>query len=111
MVKRKKEGAAPAELGTPPLKFEAALERLEKIVEEMESGDLPLEAILKKYEEGSGLALYCSRRLSEAEKRIEILMKNKEGALETRAFDPSTGSGRGDGQEERQEEGKKEELF
>jgi exodeoxyribonuclease VII small subunit len=99
MVKRKKEGVAPA--GT--LKFEAALERLEKIVEEMESGDLPLEEILKKYEEGSGLALYCSKRLTEAEKRIEILMKNKEGALATRAFK--------DEQDQEEEDGKKEELF
>jgi exodeoxyribonuclease VII small subunit len=79
MAKGKKEGAG-------PLKFEAALEKLEKIVEEMESGDLPLEGILKKYEEGNALAGYCAERLRSAEKRIEILMKNKEGSPVARPF-------------------------
>ncbi len=79
MAKRRKE-----EDDSP--KFESALEKLEKIVEAMESGDLPLDEILKKYEEGSGLVRYCSRKLTEAEKRIEILMKNKEGELEARPF-------------------------
>ena len=49
MAKRRKETADEP-------KFESALEKLEKIVDEMESGDLPLDEILKKYEEGSGLA-------------------------------------------------------
>ena len=96
MVKRKKEGA-----GEP--KFEAALEKLEKIVEEMESGDLLLDEILKKYEEGSGLVRYCSGKLAEAEKRIEILMKNKEGELVAKPFDADeTGEEKDD---------KKDELF
>ena len=80
MAKRSKETADEP-------KFEASLEKLEKIVEEMESGNLPLDAILKKYEEGSGLVRYCSKKLTEAEKRIEILMKNKEGELEARPFE------------------------
>lgn len=92
MVKRRKEP-------DDSLKFESALEKLEKIVEEMESGDLPLDEILKKYEEGSNLVRYCARKLTEAEKRIEILMKNKEGELEARPF------------EEEHEDEKKEELF
>ena len=54
---------------------------MEQIVQEMESGDLPLEDILKKYEEGNQLAQVCAAKLNEAEKRIEILMKDKEGAL------------------------------
>jgi exodeoxyribonuclease VII small subunit len=82
MAKRSKQTA---DAGEP--KFEASLEKLEKIVEEMESGDLPLDAILKKYEEGSGLVRYCTSKLTEAEKRIEILMKNKEGELEARPFE------------------------
>jgi len=93
MVKRSKESG---DAGEP--KFEAALESLEKIVEQMESGDLPLDAILKKYEEGSGLVRYCSKKLAEAEKRIEVLMKNKEGELEARPLDEA-------------EDEKKEELF
>ena len=80
MAKRSKETADEP-------KFEASLEKLEKIVEEMESGNLPLDAILKKYEEGSGLVRYCSKKLTEAEKRIEILMKNKEGELVARPFE------------------------
>jgi len=68
-------------------RFEDALERLEKIVQEMESGDLPLEEILKKYEEGSKLMQVCTAKLNEAEKRIEILMKDKEGALSLKPFE------------------------
>ena len=96
MVKRRKETADEP-------KFESALEKLEKIVDEMESGDLPLDEILKKYEEGSGLARYCSKKLTEAEKRIEILMKNKEGELEARPFDA--------GEDEGDKTDKKDELF
>ncbi len=62
-------------------RFEEALERLEKIVGEMESGDLALEDILRKYEEGNHLVKLCAARLNEAEKRIEILMKEKDGSL------------------------------
>jgi exodeoxyribonuclease VII small subunit len=62
-------------------KFEESLDRLEKIVREMESGDLALEDILKKYEEGNHLVKLCSARLNEAEQRIEILMKDKGGNL------------------------------
>ncbi len=63
----------------PP--FEEALERLETVVQEMESGDLALEEILKKYEEGNRLIQLCAAKLNEAEKRIEILMKEKNGSL------------------------------
>lgn len=55
--------------------------RLEKLVDEMEGGDLPLEEILQKYEEGNRLVKLCAARLNEAEKRIEVLMKEKDGAL------------------------------
>jgi len=61
--------------------FEDAMARLEKLVEEMEGGDLPLEEILQKYEEGNRLVKLCAARLNEAEKRIEVLMKEKDGAL------------------------------
>lgn len=96
MAKRRKETE-----GT--LKFESALEKLEKLVEEMESGDLPLDEILKKYEEGSGLVRYCAGKLTEAEKRIEILMKNKEGELVARPFEAQ--------EDDREKDDKKDELF
>ena len=57
------------------IKFEKALERLEKIVEELESGDLALEEALKRYEEGVKLSRACTKKLTEAEKKIETLTR------------------------------------
>jgi len=66
--------------------FEAALKRLEEIVSEMERGDLSLDAMLKKFEEGKQLAKFCSKKLEEAEKRIEVLIKKEDGSFATREF-------------------------
>ncbi len=60
---------------------------MEEIVQEMESGDLPLEDILKKYEEGNRLVQTCAAKLNEAEKRIEVLMKEKDGSLSLKPFE------------------------
>lgn len=59
--------------------FEQALKQLEHIVREMESGDLPLETALKKFEEGVELSKFCSQKLEETERRITLLMKNDAG--------------------------------
>lgn len=69
--------------------FEKALERLEKIVAEMEEGDLSLDRMMQHFEEGSRLVQYCSVRLSEVEKKIEQLVK-KDGALSTAPFEAET---------------------
>ncbi len=69
------------------LKFEQALSKLEGIVEEMESGELSLEDSLKRYEEGMKLSRLCSVKLKEAEKKIEILIKDSEGNLNAEPFD------------------------
>ncbi len=61
------------------LKFEKALERLEKIVEDLESGNMPLEDALKKYEEGVKLCRICTQKLSQAETKIETLTKSLNG--------------------------------
>lgn len=61
---------APAKAGTP---FEEALQKLEAIVEAMEAGDLPLETLLARYEEGMKLAKVCQDKLAEAELRIQQL--------------------------------------
>jgi exodeoxyribonuclease VII small subunit len=61
------------------LPFEAALKRLEGIVEAMESGDLPLEALLDKYEEGAKLVKVCQTKLEEAELKIQKLEKTSSG--------------------------------
>jgi len=59
-------------------KFEEALGRLEDIVKKMEAGDMTLEESLKAFEEGIKLARLCSRRLDEAERRVEVLLKQEE---------------------------------
>lgn len=69
--------------------FEAALGRLEEIVTEMEAGQLKLDAMLKKYEEGMFLARFCAKRLEEAEKKIEMLVKKEDGSFETVEFAPA----------------------
>ena len=61
--------------------FESSLAELEKIVEQLENGDLPLEESLKLFETGVKLSRVCRDRLSEAERRIEVLMKDGNGNL------------------------------
>ena len=68
-------------------KFETALTRLEQIVEELEKGELPLEQSLKLFEEGIKLARLCGDRLNEAERKVEILLKDKAGSLVKKPFD------------------------
>jgi exodeoxyribonuclease VII small subunit len=63
------------------LPFEEALKRLESIVEAMESQELPLEALLGKYEEGTRLAKICQEKLAEAELKIQQLEKSAAGEL------------------------------
>ena len=67
--------------------FEKALEDLEKIVEAMEGGELTLDQALKKYEEGVGLVRACQSRLTETEKKIEILTRTLDGSLRREPFD------------------------
>jgi len=69
------------------MKFEDAIEKLEKIVAELEEGGLPLEKSLQKFEEGIKLSRFCSKKLKEAEKKIELLTKTAEGELETKPFE------------------------
>lgn len=68
------------------LKFEEALKKLESIVDGLEHGKVSLEDSLKKYEEGIRLAKYCSQKLKEAEKKIEILTKDTSGNLRREPF-------------------------
>ncbi len=66
--------------------FEGALSRLEKIVVDLEEGDLSLEEALKLFEEGVQVSRYCARVLKEAERKVEILTRNEAGDLETGPF-------------------------
>ena len=68
-------------------KFEAALARLEAIVTELESGELGLEQSLKLFEEGVKLSRICNARLEEAERKVEILLKDKAGKMTTMPFE------------------------
>ena len=69
----------------PP--FEEALRKLESIVEAMESDDLPLEALLAKYEEGAKLVKVCQEKLAEAELKIQQLEKNAAGEMKLKPLD------------------------
>lgn len=69
------------------IKFEEALKKLEKIVEDLEKGDLSLDEALKKYQEGIELSRLCSQRLENAKKKIDLLVKNKKGEFELKPFD------------------------
>lgn len=73
----------------PEANFEQAMQRLEKIVEEMESGELPLEELILRYEEGMKLAKVCQERLASAEQRIEIITRNSAGKPIVRKFEPA----------------------
>lgn len=68
--------------------FEKALARLEKIVEEMEGGDLGLEAMMARFEEGQKLLAFCGTRLRDIEKKIEILTREGD-AVVAKPFDPA----------------------
>lgn len=59
--------------------FEASLEALERIVQQLESGDLPLEKSLELFEQGVRLSRECQERLSQAERRIEVLLRDNQG--------------------------------
>ncbi len=69
------------------IKFEDALKKLEKIVEELEKGELSLDEALKKYQEGIELSRACSQRLDNAKKKIDLLAKNKKGEFELKPLD------------------------
>jgi exodeoxyribonuclease VII small subunit len=69
-------------------KFEEHLARLEKIVAELEGGDLTLDDSLARYEEGVKALKRCYEILRDAEKRVEILLKSDEGELKTAPFEP-----------------------
>jgi exodeoxyribonuclease VII small subunit len=68
--------------------FESSLEELERIVRELERGDLPLEKSLELFEQGVKLSRACQERLSEAERRIEVLTRDSHGRAALRPFEP-----------------------
>jgi exodeoxyribonuclease VII small subunit len=80
-------GSITIDAGANPLpKFEECLERLEKIVQELEQGEVPLETSLTLFEEGMNLSSACRQELERAEGKVEILLK-KNGKLQAEPFD------------------------
>ena len=76
-----------------PKSFEASLEALERIVQELEQGDLPLEKSLELFEQGIGLSRQCQDRLNQAERRIEVLLRDNQGRTVVSAFEGTKASG------------------
>jgi exodeoxyribonuclease VII small subunit len=74
-----------------PRTFEASLEALEQIVHQLESGDLPLEKSLELFEHGIRLSRECQDRLSQAERRIEVLMRDNQGRTVAAPFEAVSG--------------------
>ena len=68
------------------IKFEKALERLESIVNQLEQGELSLDESLKIFEEGVKLSKTCLKMLDDAERKVEILVKDKDGRKRLQAF-------------------------
>ena len=79
-----------------PKPFETSLEELERIVRELEQGELTLEKSLELFEQGVKLSRECQDRLSQAERRIEILMRDNQGRATVRPFDPESETSAGD---------------
>ena len=62
------------------------MKKLEQIVQELESGELPLEDAMKKFEEGIQLSKFCFKKLDETERKITILMQDAEGKISDAPF-------------------------
>jgi exodeoxyribonuclease VII small subunit len=72
---------------TSEMTFESSLRELERIVGELEAGDLPLERSLELFEQGVRLSRECQKRLDEAERKVEILLKGNDGSYAPARFD------------------------
>ena len=69
-----------------PKTFEQSMKQLERIVQELEDGELPLEKAIKKFEEGIKLTRFCSAKLDETEKKVSVLLKNADGQVVAKPF-------------------------
>ena len=76
----------------PEMPFEEAMQKLEAIVDAMESGELPLESLMAKFEEGTRLAKICQAKLAQAEVKVQQLEKNAAGELTLKPVEISNGN-------------------
>lgn len=89
-----------------PLSFEQMMARLEEITAELESGDLPLEKAIERYEEGVTCYRECHRILAGAEKKVEILTKSADGSLDAEPFEEEPAEASEDESEEEEKDEK-----
>lgn len=68
-------------------KFETSLKKLEEVVKRLESGELSLEDSMKAFEEGVKHAAICTKKLNEAERKVEVLLKRKDGTFAREPFE------------------------
>ncbi len=72
--------------------FEQAMQQLEKIIQDLESGELPLEKAMSKFEEGIQLTRFCSQKLDETEQKIQVLLKDHQGGVAYQPFNQDDNS-------------------
>lgn len=72
--------------------FETAMKKLENVVDDLESGDLPLEKSLKKFEEGIALSRFCSKKLQEIEAKVSRLMEDTEVGVKEEEMETPSGA-------------------
>jgi len=77
----------PDDPATPAESFESSLDELEKVVKQLEAGDLPLERSLELFEKGMALSEACRKQLENAETRVEMLIR-KDGKVQAEPFRP-----------------------
>ncbi|MBJ6726308.1 exodeoxyribonuclease VII small subunit [Geomesophilobacter sediminis] len=73
-------------------RFETSLKKLEEVVRKLEAGELSLEESLKAFEEGVKHSVFCSKKLNEAERRVELLLKQRDGSFAKRPFEEDLGT-------------------
>jgi len=93
------------------IKFEEALKKLEKIVDDLEGGNLALDDSLEKYAEGIRLSKMCAKKLEVAKKKVEILLKSEDGSVELKDFDEKAVEEEAKPSETRKKKPKEEGLF
>ena len=72
---------------TPEKSFESSLDDLEQIVKQLEAGDLPLERSLELFEQGVRLSRECQKRLDDAERKVEVLLRGNDGVYKAAPFE------------------------
>ena len=75
------------------MKFEESLKKLEKIVEELENGDITLDKAIEKYQDGMNISKQCLDLLNKAEKKVQICLKDKDGKIKIKQFKDKDNAG------------------